>query len=96
MNAPDQDKKTFLIGLSYDDMTRLKMGGVVTVNPKVVGMIDLDITIFLGGTDERMAEKMKKYDNDPDTRYKIVNSDPEVSTETLSIRSIYRNPPRER
>lgn len=65
------DKKSFLIGLTHADMIQLHNGGILYVNPKDVGLIDMPTTIFLGGTEEHMAKGMAKH---PGTVHKFTDS----------------------
>jgi len=64
-------KKEFLIGLTFSDIYQLQNGGTINVNPQSVGMIDLPITIFFGGTHEHMENGLKKY---PDAIAKFTDS----------------------
>lgn len=62
---PELEKMGFLIGLTFADLFQLQNGGVIKVNPKSIGLVDLPITIFLGGTHEHMAKGMAKHPEAP-------------------------------
>lgn len=51
----------FIIGLTFSDLMQLQNGGTIQVNPKDVGLLDLPITLLLGGTDEHMAQGLAKH-----------------------------------
>lgn len=65
------DKMGFLVGLTFADLIQLQNGGTIEVNTKDVGLLDLPITIFLGGTEEHMAKGMAKH---PDATHKFLDT----------------------
>lgn len=65
------DRQAFMVGLTYEDIGHLHHGGTITVNPKDIGLVDMPIHIYLGGTHEHMEKGMAKH---PGTTYKIVDS----------------------
>ena len=65
------DKQAFMIGLTFADIIQLENGGIICVNPKDVGLLDMPTTIFLGGTEEHMAKGMAKH---PGTAHKYLDS----------------------
>lgn len=64
-------KMGMILGLTFADVMHLLNGGTLKVNPKDAGLADIPITIFLGGTDEHMAEGLKKH---PDIKGKFFDS----------------------
>lgn len=68
---PEGEKKGFIIGLTYADLLQLQNGGILELNPKEIGMVDLPIKIFLGGTHEEMAKRIAKH---PDAVYKLLDT----------------------
>lgn len=67
-------KESFEVGLTHEDMEHLRNGGKVVVNPKDVGMMDLPITIYFGGTHETMQEDLEKRKGQDVVNSKIVES----------------------
>lgn len=65
------NKMSFMIGLTFPDLIQLQNGGTIKVNPKDVGLQDMPITIFLGGTEEHMAKGLAKH---PDATGKFIDS----------------------
>lgn len=65
--------ESFLVALTHADMIELQRGGTITVNPKdiAIGLPDLKIIIFLGGTHAQMAALMAKH---PEAKGKFIES----------------------
>ena len=65
------DKMAFIIGLTFADLMQLQNGGTIKTNPKTLGLIDMPITIFLGGTQEHMEKGIEKH---PDCTHQFTES----------------------
>ncbi len=65
------DKMAFMVGLTFADLIQLQNGGIILVNPKDIGLLDMPISIYLGGTEEHMAKGMAKH---PGTTFKFTDS----------------------
>jgi hypothetical protein len=63
--------KTFMIGLTNADILHLQNGGRITLNPKAVGWVDMDIVVFYGATEQ---EALKRLVLDPEYIAKVVDS----------------------
>jgi hypothetical protein len=56
--------RSFLIGLTDEDMEHLQKGGKVTVNPKDVGWEDIEVVIFYGQNHEKMIAELPQHDGE--------------------------------
>jgi hypothetical protein len=65
------DGMCFLVGLTFADIIQMQNLGSIEVNPKDVGLIDMPITIFLGGTEEHMKKGLDKH---PGTAHKFLDT----------------------
>ena len=65
--------RSFLIGLTDEDMAHLQNGGKVTVNPKDVGWEDVSVVVFYGGTHEKMIAQLPEHGGEI-LAHKIVKS----------------------
>lgn len=60
--------KSTIIGLTFADILQLRNGGTIKVTSENLGIPEMDIIIFLGGTDEHMRKGAEKH---PGTDFKF-------------------------
>lgn len=67
---------SFIVGLTPSDVIRLQNGGVIMVNPKNVGLVDIPIYIGIAKSPEKIDLVVEKHKGNLGVDIKWVDSDP--------------------